>query len=124
MSVSDGYVELVKELLAGFAPTSVRRMFSGAGLFADGVMFALIVNDTLYLRTDDESRAAFEAEGLMPFSYNRSGRTVALAYWRAPERLLDDADEMSAWASRALVAAKKAPARKPAKKINKRRRAS
>lgn len=124
MAVSDGYVELVKEMLADFAPTSVRRMFSGAGLFADGVMFALIVDDTLYFRSDDDSRAAFEAEGLTPFSYNRGGRTVALGYWRAPERLLDDADEMLAWASRALSAAKRLAARSRPGTGRKRRKSS
>lgn len=124
MAVSDGCVELVKDLLADFPPVSVRRMFSGAGLFADGAMFALIVDDTLYLKAGGIDRAAFAAEGLEPFSYSRNGRTVALSYWRAPERLLDDAEEMQAWASRALAAAKKAAAAKPGNKGKARRKAS
>ncbi|MEI9902021.1 MAG: TfoX/Sxy family protein [Hyphomicrobium sp.] len=110
MAVSDGYVGLLKDLLADFAPVSARRMFGGVGLFTDGVMFALLIDDVLYLKADDTTRSSFEVEGLSPFSYERSGRTVALSYWRAPERLLDDAGELHAWASRALVVARKASA--------------
>lgn len=111
MGVSDGYIELLKDLLADLAPISARRMFSGVGLFAQGVMFAIVIDDVLYLKADKETQASFEAEGLGPFSYNRSGRTVALSYWRAPERLLDDRDDMLDWAQRALAVAKRTSAK-------------
>jgi DNA transformation protein and related proteins len=111
MGVSDGYLELLEDSLADLGPVTSRRMFGGAGLFAGGAMFALVVDDALYLKADDETRSAFEAESLTPFSYNRNGRTVALSYWRAPERLLDDRDEMLIWASRAMTVAKKTSAR-------------
>ena len=74
-------------------------MFSGAGLYCDGVIFALILRDTLYFKVDDGNRRAYEAEGLEPFSYEAAGqkRTIG-AYWRVPERLFDDPDEMLEWA--------------------------
>jgi len=84
MSASDAFIELLKDCLAALGPVRAKRMFSGAGLFAEDVMFALVVDDTLYLKADSETQRAFEAEGLAPFSYNRSGRMVSLAYWRAP----------------------------------------
>ena len=121
MALSDAYVELLKDQLSGFAPIAVRRMFSGIGLFVDGMMFAIAIDDVLYLKADDETRATFEKEGLAPFSYVRSGRTVPLSYWRAPERLLDDADEMREWAARALSVAKRKAARKAPSKSRKRR---
>lgn len=105
MTASEGFVELLKDALSGLGPVSVRRMFGGAGVYAGGVMFALISDDTLYLKADAQSQPAFEAEGLEPFVYQSRGRTIALSYWRAPERLLDDPDEMLAWARRALAAA-------------------
>jgi DNA transformation protein len=59
-------------------------MFSGAGLYADGVMFALIARETLYLKVDSETRPDFEADGMEPFSYETSkGRNVIDSYWRA-----------------------------------------
>jgi DNA transformation protein and related proteins len=113
MGVSDGYLELLEDSLADLGPVTSRRMFGGAGLFAGGVMFALVVDDALYLKVDDETRSRFEAESLTPFSYNRNGRAVALSYWRAPERLLDDKDEMLSWALSALTVAKRTSAKAP-----------
>jgi DNA transformation protein len=127
MTVSNAYVELLKDQLSDFAPIAVRRMFSGIGRFADGLMFAIAIDDVLYLKADEETRATFEAEGLSPFSYTRGARTVALSYWRAPERLLDDADEMREWAAQALSVAKRMSSRKPGKpksKAKKRRKSS
>jgi DNA transformation protein len=91
----------------------MRRMFGGAGIYADGVMFGLIADDTLYLKANDETKRNFEAEGLGPFVYEGGGRTVAMSYWRIPERLLDDPDEMVAWARIALGVAQRAAAAKP-----------
>jgi len=107
MTASEGFVELLKDALSGLGPVSVRRMFGGAGIYADGVMFGLIAGDTLYLKADAQSQRAFEAEGLEPFTYQARGkRRIAMSYWRIPERLLDDPDEMVEWARRALAAAR------------------
>ncbi len=115
--------DFIRDLFAPFRPVTIRRMFSGAGLFADGLMFGLIVRDVIYLKADDTSIADFEREGCAPFTYTRgktSGRPSqhALPYWRLPERLYDDPDELAVWAARAFVIAerKKFAARKEAKK--------
>lgn len=112
MSASDGFVELLKDVLRGLGPVAVGRMFGGAGVYADGVMFGLIADDTLYLKADDETKRDFEAEGLEPFIYEGRGRKVAMSYWRIPERILDDPDEMVAWARGALGVARRAAAKK------------
>ena len=120
MSASEGFVELLKDALSGLGPVSVRRMFGGAGVYADGVMFGLVADDTLYLKVDAGTAAAYAAEGLDPFLYSGRGKTIALSYRRAPERLLDDRDEMAQWARTALgvarraAAAKTKPKRRPA----------
>jgi len=116
MAASAGFIELLKDSMRGLGPVSVRRMFGGAGVYADGVMFGLVADDTLYLKADEATRRAYEAEGLGPFTYEGRGKTVILPYWRVPERLLDDADEMSAWAAAALAVARRAQAHKPAGK--------
>ena len=107
MRVSDGFLALLKDLLSELGHVTARRMFSGAGIYIDGVIFALVIDDELYLKTDDESRAAFEAEGLEPFSFVKQGKRISTSYWRAPELLLDDRSEMQRWAARALQAARK-----------------
>ena len=117
MSVSDGFIQHLKDQLSGLTAIRARRMFSGAGLYAGDTMFALVIDDVLYLKTDEASRADFEAEKLGPFTYSTRDRKVVTSYWRAPERLLDDVDEMRSWASRALaVARKSAQARKGARR--------
>ena len=108
MSASAGFIELLKDTMRGLGPVSVRRMFGGAGVYADGVMFALIADDTLYLKADASTQAAFEAEGLPRFGYEARNKRIDLPYWRAPERLLDDADEMTEWAGAALAVARRA----------------
>jgi DNA transformation protein len=116
MTASDGFIDFVKDLLGPLGPITVRRMFGGAGIFRDGVMFALIVDDTLYFKADDSSRGSFEAEGLAPFSYHtKNGRNTIMSYWRCPDRLFDDPDEMAAWARQALAAARRSANSKPAR---------
>lgn len=104
--------DFIRDLFGAFGPVTVRRMFSGAGIFADGLMFGLIVRDVIYLKADDTSVADFEREDCKPFTYtrgNKSGRASehALPYWRLPERLYDDPDELAAWARRAFAVAER-----------------
>jgi DNA transformation protein and related proteins len=104
--------DFIRDLFAPFGPVTVRRMFSGAGIFADGLMFGLIVRDVIYLKADESSVADFEREGCKPFTYTRgkkSGRPSehALPYWRLPERLYDDPDELAVWAKRAFATAER-----------------
>lgn len=104
--------EHIGELFAAFGPVTVRRMFGGAGLYADGVMFGLVADDLIYLKTDDETSPSFVAEGMEPFSYaGRNGRRVMMSYWRLPDRLYDDPDELARWAREAFAAARRAAAR-------------
>jgi DNA transformation protein len=119
MAVSESLVALLKEQLEPLGSITLKRMFSGAGVYCDGVIFGLILRDVLHFKVDDTNRAAYEAEGMLPFSYEARGKTVRLgAYWRVPERLLDEPDEMLAWACAALAAGRRAAAgkRKPAKR--------
>jgi DNA transformation protein len=82
-------------------------------------MFALIARDTLYLKADPQTVAAFETEGQGPFTYAakgaKGGKRSIMSYWRAPDRLYDDPDELAVWARDALAAAHRA-ARKTAKR--------
>lgn len=106
--------EYIAEMFAAFGRVSVRRMFSGAGVFSDGLMIALISRDVIYLKADTQTIPAFEAEGLAPFSYQRKGVTRTInSFWRTPERLYDDPDELAQWARQAREAALRAGVKKP-----------
>lgn len=118
MAVSESLVALLEEQLEPLGRITLKRMFSGAGVYCDGVIFGLVLRDTLHFKVDDGNRAAYEAEGMTPFSYEAKGRTVQVgAYWRVPERLLDEPEEMVQWARAALAAGRRAAAeRKPRKR--------
>jgi DNA transformation protein and related proteins len=122
VTVSDSFIALLQDQLRGMGSVSVRRLFGGAGLYAAGTMFALVSDETLYLKADETTRADFEAEGMQPFSYaTKDGRNTLVSYWRAPERLFDDPDEMLAWATRALAAAKRSAAKTSSPKSRRRK---
>jgi DNA transformation protein len=93
----------------------LRRMFGGHGIFCDGVMFALIADDVLYLKIDDETKPDFAAAGSEPFLYEKAGKQVALSYMTLPDAADGDIDALELWAHKALAAALRAQARKPAK---------
>jgi DNA transformation protein and related proteins len=113
----------VQDLFASFGAVDVRRMFGGAGVYADGVMFALVVRDAIYLKADESTVPAFESEGSQPFSYTTSKGTqtqrVVMSYWQMPERLYDEPDELAQWSREALAVAQRSrtkDAKRPARK--------
>ena len=101
------------DLFSNFGPVTIRRMFSGFGISADGTNFALALRSGLYLRADDATIPLFEAEGSRPFQYQTRTKTVTVnSYWELPARLFDDTDELSIWARAALAAAQRAALKK------------
>ncbi len=100
--------EGLKELFEPVGPVSVRRMFSGHGLYAEGWFFALAFDGDVYLKTDAETETAFAAAGSTPFVYQRHARQVKLGFWRLPADAYDDPDELKRWSSLALAAARRA----------------
>jgi len=118
----DGFHAFVKELFAGMGPVQIKRMFGGAGGYADGLMFLLLDNDTIHIKANDDAmKADLIAEGSGPFVWiprngPRKGEQIDLGYWRLPEAALDDPDEAVKWGRRALALARaKAAAKKPKK---------
>jgi DNA transformation protein len=92
-------------------------MFGGAGIFRDRLMFGLIADEQLYLKTDDHNRSDFEAEDCPPFTYEAKGEKRALmSYSLLPERLYDDPEELADWARKAFDAALRGDAAKPKSK--------
>ena len=101
------------DLFCDFGPVTIRPMFSGFGISADGTNFALALRAGLYFRADEQTIPQFEAESSKPFSYQTSTKTVTVnSYWQLPARLFDDSEELSVWARAALAAAQRAALRK------------
>ena len=116
--------EFIRDLFSQFRPVTLKRMFGGAGIYAEGLMFGIIFDTTIYLRVDAASIPDFEREGSTPFVYPLAKsashlRRPSQSFWRLPERLYDNPDELAVWAGRALAIAdrrKGAPQGKAKKK--------
>src|SRR3954467_2238335 len=101
------------DLFSDFGPVTIRRMFSGFGISADGTNFALALRAGLYFRADETTIPLYEAEGSHPFQYQTPAKTVTVnSYWQLPARLFDDSEELSVWARAALAAAQRAALKK------------
>jgi DNA transformation protein and related proteins len=102
----------IQELFSAFGVVAVRRMFGGAGIYADGTMFGLLADGVIYLKADELNAPAFERENLPPFTYEtKDGTRGVMSYRRMPERLYDDPDELVTWARDALAAAQRSGVR-------------
>ena len=113
MVASDSFAELLREQLSALGHITMRRMFGKTGVFCDGLMLGMVRDDALYFRVDDLNRGAFnEAETSPPLNYEKKGSTIDLSFWRAPERLFDEPDELVAWAREALAAARRVAAKR------------
>jgi DNA transformation protein and related proteins len=113
MVASDSFAEFLREQLGPLGAVTMRRMFGKTGVFCDGVMIGMVRDNTLYFRVDDDNRAAFkEAESFPPLNYAKKGGTIDLSFWRAPERLFDEPDELVSWARAALAAARRVAAKR------------
>jgi DNA transformation protein len=125
MVASDSFADVLREQLAPVGHVTLRRMFGKTGVFCDGLMLAMVRDDALYFRVDDDNRALFkEAEAFPPLNYEKGGGSIDLAFWRAPERLYDDTDEFLIWARAALAAARRVAAKRgvPKRKTKPRRK--
>ena len=105
MKSTGDFAAYAVELLGAVGRVAARRMFGGYGLYCDGVMFALIADDVLYLKADAASRGEFECAGSEPFVYEARGRRTTMAYWRAPDDAMESRELAARWARTAVAAA-------------------
>ncbi|AWM07357.1 TfoX/Sxy family protein [Bradyrhizobium symbiodeficiens] len=109
--------EFLTDLFADFGPVTIRKMFSGYGISADGINFALSLRAGLFFRADEVTIPDFEAEGSKPFQYSTRAKIVVVnSYWELPARLFDDSAELAQWARAALAAAQRAKVKTRPKK--------
>jgi DNA transformation protein len=110
--MSDEFIDYVMELLGPFGTVRTRRMFGGHGVYLDGLMFAIVSDDTLYLKADEMNRVEFEQAGCEIFGYARKGKRASLNFFRAPADAMDSAQLMLPWARTAYAAALRSNAKK------------
>jgi DNA transformation protein len=123
--MGESFHDFVRELFAGLGPVQVKRMFGGAGVYADGGMFGLLADEKIHIKVDDALKAALREEGSGPFMWTpergpRAGEKVEMGYWRLPEAALDEPELAAQWGAKALAVAKSKAKDKAAKPKRKR----
>jgi DNA transformation protein len=106
MAVSESYREFVLEQLGRVTPVTGKSMFGGVGIYAQGMFFALIAEDRLYFKVDDNTRPDFEQLGMEPF--RPFGEDSAMGYYEGPADVVEDATQLAAWMRKAIEVAAKA----------------
>lgn len=119
MSVTQPYLDSVLAHISQIAPVTSKRMFGGAGLYSDGLFFAVLDNDRLYFKVDDSNRGDFEAAGMGPFRPFPDRPDYLMQYYELPAGVLDDPDALAHWVAKALAVAGAAAARGKKKKRKK-----
>ncbi len=106
MSISDEFVEYVIGQFSEWGEVSARKMFGGAGLYREGVMFGLIADDVAYLKVDDSNRKDFERAGAGPFTFVEKGKTITMSYYEIPADVLENPSVLAEWSQRSFNIAK------------------
>ncbi len=108
MPVSEEFIDYVIDQLANWADVTVRKMFGGAGLYCDGIMFGLIADDVAYLKVDDSNREDFIKAGSSQFCpYPDKAKKTVMSYYEIPVDVLENRDQLATWAERSLTVARK-----------------
>ena len=106
-----GLIDYLPDVFRLLGPIQTRRMFGGHGAYLDGVFFAIVSDDVLYLKADAQSAGYFRELGLPQFEYVKDGKAAHLLYFAAPADVLEDAEQARIWGRLALDAALRASQR-------------
>ena len=107
MAVSGEFLDYVVDQFSGWNNISVRRMFGGAGLYCDGVMFGLVADDIMYLKVDETNRNQFIKAGSKPFQ-PYPDKPISMSYYEVPVDILENPSSLAKWAQKSLnIAIKK-----------------
>lgn len=108
------FCDYLMDRLAPLGEPSYRFMFGGYGVYVEGLIIAIVADDVLLLRADDENRPDFEARGIGPF-HPYPDKMSTMPYYTVPDDVLEDQDTFLEWAGRSREAALRAQAAKEAK---------
>ena len=103
MAVTEQTISLFKNQLSSFEPFDVKKMFGGIGLYKEKLMFAMIADEKLRLKVDDQNQSEFEEAGMKPYFSNKKGKSMP--YWEVPQIIIDQPEELCRWAQKSFEAA-------------------
>jgi len=111
MPVTADFREFVLEQFKPLKKVRSKAMFGGVGIYADELFFAIIADDVVYLKVDDENRGDYEAAGKQPFK-PFPDRPSSMNYYELPVEVLEDPDQLLDWSRKAIEAAARSKRKK------------
>ena len=104
--INDSFLDYILDILLTYGNVKSRRIFGGHGIYASGIMFAIIINNEIYFKADNILAKKYKVLGSYPFSYKRDNKIIALSYWIVPQEVLEDVDQLKSWFDSSLEVAK------------------
>lgn len=99
---------VLHDLLAGIEGITSKSMFGGISLYQYGIIFGIIIEDTLYFKVDDSNKQRYIELDSQPFTYtSKNNKTVQMPYWIVPEEILEDSDTLRDWVDASIAIARK-----------------
>jgi DNA transformation protein len=123
VSFDEGLFAWVEEAMEPLGRLSMRKMMGGATLYLDGTIFAILIDDGLWLKSDSQADPIWDAKGCEKFSVTfKDGKVDVMNYRRAPQDVYDDPDAMRHWAALAIEAGARSAAKKRPRSSSPRRK--
>lgn len=108
------FLEHVRDVLTAFGHITFRAMFGGYGVYKNGIIFAIIADEMLYLKTHKTNQKDFENIGSEAFTYDKGdGKKATMSYWLVTDDLMEDREELAKFARKSYeIAAAKSKSKK------------
>lgn len=98
---------IINDLLRNISGVSSKAMFGGHGIYKDGVIFAIVVDNELYFKVDNSNRVEYERSASEQFIYQSKKGPVKMPYWKVPENVMENPNLAAQWAEQSVDASKK-----------------
>lgn len=115
VKINDSYIAYIVDQLEHLGMVTVKKMFGGAGLYHDGIIFGVMADDILYFKVDNSNRADYEKVGMNPFKPFED-KPMIMPYYEVPPEVIENKENLASWALKALAVSRCSPSKKRKKK--------
>ena len=96
---SDSFLDFILEQLASMYGLRCKRMFGGHGLYSGEQFFGIVYDGRLYFKTHPDTLPDYLSRHAAVFA--PSEKQVLKNYREIPADILEDAEQLNAWAKKA-----------------------
>jgi len=98
----DSFKKFVLDQLSALPELRAKAMFGAHGMYCVDKFFGILDEGRLFFKTDERSQADYVARGMGPFTYQMKGKVMTMAYHEVPPDVLEQPQELTHWARRAI----------------------